>query len=521
MPICFSVHNVAGYNDKYNTILYREPILTREDYEIKYIVFFPGDYSNFFSNSIYTSLRFEPPCECTDYCYSYEALFWVISSKYLYDHIIFVKPSIFSNYFSTFSNFLNFPDISLGVTAQNRNGHGSYEVKGDRDNLAQGGRDMLIGRHVSNETSTQCSYENCANNKIVAAKSIKHLLCLLLSLNKRLSENRKKDRSNFHNGDSTDEGIPSSCTEGTEVRICNRCDKICEKWDEDKNCMNQHDNEKKSIDQCAHVYINIKEIIKSKLVLIGFSKGCTVLFSLLREANEGNFFLSHIDSIYFLDPGFNKKIYNTTIGNSALEKLAQSNLKIYIHSTPRQVVDETGTCIHDELANFLKVLKQFNIPISPFLHYINVEKLVNPLNLHFEILIDFLGDIYEDPKDTSPLLRSCKELQIVICRSKTCTGRGKCPNGHSSPPLPPFGTCDTPPCVKRMSQFSPWNAKQAHVHVVFPQTGLAPIHMHVNHPTREIKRKRMQMSQMQLQNLGNYSPARKGSGVVRPRESYM
>ncbi|SBS84559.1 conserved protein, unknown function [Plasmodium malariae] len=402
MPVSFCVYNVAGYNEKLNTILYREPILTNKNYESKYIIFFPGDYSNFFRNSIYTSFKLQSTYECTDYCYSYEALFWVISSKYLYDHIVFIKPSTFSNYFSTFSNFLNSSDISLSTNAKNVHANSANDREGN------------ISRTSKN--SYQTNEESYTNNKTTQAQSTKHLLCLLLSLNKTLLGSQKKGTTISCNcsqmRDANMIGQQSTISESDIVSDT----QICKNTDEEETRTSKNNIEEKPCNECNN--INRKEGIKGKLILIGFSKGCTVLFSLLREAKEKFFFWSLIDSLYFLDPSFNKNIYNTNIENSALENLSQYNIKIYIHSTPRQIVDESGLYIHKELTNFLKLLRLFRICTFPYIHYTNVQKVVNPLCMHFEILIDFSEDIEKEADEHTPLLLCSKELNINFCQRK-------------------------------------------------------------------------------------------------------
>ncbi|CAA9987814.1 conserved protein, unknown function [Plasmodium knowlesi strain H] len=352
MPICFSVHNLAGYNERFNTVLYREPIRTSKSHTSKYIIFFPGDYSNFFTNSIYTSFKLESTNECSDYCYSYEALFWVISPKYLYDHLIFIKPSIFINHFSSFSNFLNPSDISLSR----------------HDHLNTGGIN--------------------SGNEVVPAKSVKHLLSLLLSLDEQLSGGKEGHAASFNDTPQADYHVEMAHT-GAHG------------WSGQKD------------------ELPPRSSLKRRLCLIGFSRGCSVLFALMREANEGHLLLPYVDSMYLLDPGFNKKIYDTEIESRDLEKVAQFGLKIFLHSTPQQVTNRNDVNIHSELLNFLKKLRQHGIGTFPYIHYIKNAKLVNHLNLHFEILVDFIDGVLEDPNECSSLSSSCREHGITVCRSKT------------------------------------------------------------------------------------------------------
>lgn len=309
MPVCFSVLNLRGYNDKYNTVLYREPIIENEDYEPKYVIFFPGDYSNFFTNSIYTSFKTAKDFECTTYCYSYEALFWVVSEKYLSDHLIFIKPSIFQNYFVHFSNFVN--DICI----------------------------LEDGTYIEHNTNLQSKEE-------VKEKAVSHLSSLLVSLNEELRKNNK------HKKEMTD---------------------------------TSNKNAKGDIIEETH-----------ELILIGFSKGCSVLIALLNEMKEKYvLFWGNVKSILFLDPGFNKSVFRFSICEESLKTICKYKLKIIVHSTLRQIYDEHNSCIHKRVFDFLSMLKKWNIPVSSYLHYDYVNKSKSSISFHFEILTDFFEDITE------------------------------------------------------------------------------------------------------------------------------
>ncbi|SCN61966.1 conserved protein, unknown function [Plasmodium chabaudi chabaudi] len=369
MPVCFCVHKVTGFNNMINIILYREPILIDKKYESKYIIFFPGDYSNFFINTIYTYYTCESANECSDYCFSYEALFWVISSKYLYDHIIFIKPSTFVNHFSTFSNFINDDPVSLSPSSQN-------------------------------EVDHKC-------DKYIDAKGIKHLLFILLSLNDNVIKERNGEDSSIH-------GSRNNQTDGTLVSAnIQKCDN-----DTNSNKSKDIDSTVNNHKECISNIINIDTVIRKKLILIGFSKGCSVLFSLLREINKADFILPYIESVYFLDPGFNKQIYNTNIESNSLEILSKYNLKIFIHSTPNQIFERNSMTIHKELTNFINMLRNYNIPIFSYFHYINIGKMIDPINLHFEVLEDFSNQSLEKINNISPFINSCNQIGIICLENK-------------------------------------------------------------------------------------------------------
>lgn len=170
--------------------------------------------------------------------------------------------------------------------------------------------------------------------------------------------------------------------------------------------------------KCVNNVINIDTIIKKKLILIGFSKGCSVLFSILREINKAEFILEYIESIYFLDPGFKKNIYNTNIESNSLKVISKYNLKIFIHSTPNQIFERNTMVVHKELKNFITMLKNYNINIFSYFHYINIEKMIDPINLHFEILEDFSNSFLEKINNISIFINSCNEIGIVCLENK-------------------------------------------------------------------------------------------------------
>ncbi|WBY59187.1 hypothetical protein Py17XNL_001205050 [Plasmodium yoelii yoelii] len=335
MPVCFSVHNITGINNLNNIILYREPILIDEKYENKYIIFFPGDYSNFFKNSIYTYYIYEPINECSDYCFSYEALFWVISSKYLYDHIIFIKPSVFVNCFSTFSNFINHNSGSLNNNPQNEtNPEIKHKINHKTNQNVVANSKTVTKILPKNKIET----EKCENDKYIDAKGIKHLLFILLSLNNDILKEKSEEDSSIH-------GFIKKQNDDTLVN--NNFQKCGNMFQSDKTLDNY--------DKCINNVINKNTIIRKKLILIGFSKGCSVLFSILREIYKAEFILEYIESLYFLDPGFNKQIYDTNIESNSLKVLSKYNLKIFIHSTPNQIFERNSMTVHKELINFITI----------------------------------------------------------------------------------------------------------------------------------------------------------------------
>ncbi|EDV42672.1 uncharacterized protein Dana_GF18110, isoform A [Drosophila ananassae] len=140
---------------------------------------------------------------------------------------------------------------------------------------------------------------------------------------------------------------------------------------------------------------------KSKLVLIGFSKGCVVLNQFIYEfhylktltPDDSSMcrLLSRISDMYWLDGGHGGQKNTWITSRSLLETLTRMGMNIHVHLTPYQVQDDRRPWIRKEEKLFTEMLRRLNAPITRHLHYDN-----QPANLmtHFEVLQAFCQHVH-------------------------------------------------------------------------------------------------------------------------------
>nr|XP_017101998.2 UPF0565 protein C2orf69 homolog isoform X1 [Drosophila bipectinata] len=141
---------------------------------------------------------------------------------------------------------------------------------------------------------------------------------------------------------------------------------------------------------------------KSKLVLIGFSKGCVVLNQFIYEfhylktltPDDSSMcrLLSRISDMYWLDGGHGGQKNTWITSRSLLETLTRmAGMNIHVHLTPYQVQDDRRPWIRKEEKLFTEMLRRLNAPITRHLHYDN-----QPANLmtHFEVLQAFCQHVH-------------------------------------------------------------------------------------------------------------------------------
>ncbi|XP_037713408.1 UPF0565 protein C2orf69 homolog isoform X3 [Drosophila subpulchrella] len=141
---------------------------------------------------------------------------------------------------------------------------------------------------------------------------------------------------------------------------------------------------------------------KSKLVLIGFSKGCVVLNQFIYEfhylktltPDDSSMcrLLSRISDMYWLDGGHGGQKNTWITSRSLLETLTRmAGMNIHVHLTPYQVQDDRRPWIRKEEKLFTEMLRRLNAPLTRHLHYDN-----QPANLmtHFEVLQAFCQHVH-------------------------------------------------------------------------------------------------------------------------------
>ncbi|XP_076682575.1 mitochondrial protein C2orf69 homolog [Andrena cerasifolii] len=132
---------------------------------------------------------------------------------------------------------------------------------------------------------------------------------------------------------------------------------------------------------------------KTKLSLMGFSKGCVVLNQLLHEFHycqsksksdgEINNFIKLIESMWWLDGGHAGSKDTWITEESVLESFAKLRIDIHVHVTPYQVQDSCRPWVREEENRFCSILQNMGIPIKRTLHFADKPR---SLKLHFNIL---------------------------------------------------------------------------------------------------------------------------------------
>ncbi|KAK7789408.1 hypothetical protein R5R35_010268 [Gryllus longicercus] len=135
---------------------------------------------------------------------------------------------------------------------------------------------------------------------------------------------------------------------------------------------------------------------KSKLILIGFSKGCVVLnqfiyeFHYLKTLTPDDESMANlvdqIQDMYWLDGGHAGGKNTWITSRSLLETLTRLNIGIHIHVTPYQINDDRRPWIRKEEKAFGDLLRRLGAPVHRVVHF---ENQVSSLCTHFEVLSVF------------------------------------------------------------------------------------------------------------------------------------
>uniref|UniRef100_A0A1I8PM39 Uncharacterized protein n=1 Tax=Stomoxys calcitrans TaxID=35570 RepID=A0A1I8PM39_STOCA len=148
---------------------------------------------------------------------------------------------------------------------------------------------------------------------------------------------------------------------------------------------------------------------KSKLILIGFSKGCVVLNQFIYEfhylktltpddSTMGRL-LSRISDMYWLDGGHGGQKNTWITSRSLLETLTRMAINIHVHLTPYQVQDDRRPWIRKEEKIFTDLLRRLGAQITRHLHY---DSQTANLMTHFEVLQAFCQHIHSQNQQLQP-----------------------------------------------------------------------------------------------------------------------
>ncbi|TMW52982.1 hypothetical protein DOY81_001930 [Sarcophaga bullata] len=160
---------------------------------------------------------------------------------------------------------------------------------------------------------------------------------------------------------------------------------------------------------------------KSKLIIIGFSKGCVVLNQFIYEfhylktltpddSTMGRL-LSRIKDMYWLDGGHGGQKNTWITSRSLLETLTRMAINIHVHLTPYQVQDDRRPWIRKEEKTFTDLLRRLGAQVTRHLHY---DSQTANLMTHFEVLQAFCQHIHnqnQQQQQQQHQLHSQQQLQ--------------------------------------------------------------------------------------------------------------
>lgn len=132
---------------------------------------------------------------------------------------------------------------------------------------------------------------------------------------------------------------------------------------------------------------------KAELTLIAFSKGSVVLNQFIYEfhylktltPDDASMMrlVSRITDMYWLDGGHSAPKNTWITSRSLLETLTRLNIKIHVHVTPYQVLDDRRPWIRRDEKAFTDLLRRLGAPLTRILHF---DGAVPNLFTHFEVL---------------------------------------------------------------------------------------------------------------------------------------
>ncbi|XP_031333086.1 UPF0565 protein C2orf69 homolog isoform X1 [Photinus pyralis] len=170
------------------------------------------------------------------------------------------------------------------------------------------------------------------------------------------------------------------------------------KGDTDKDTVTASEHLGKSCSQQCLQMINLD---KSNLILIGFSKGCVVLNQFLYEFHYLKTLtpddhtmmpiVSQIEDMYWLDGGHSGQKNTWITSRSLLETLTRLGIRVHVHVTPYQINDERRPWVRREEKGFSDLLQQLGSSINRVVHF---ENDLPSLLMHFDVI-----NVFRDSTD--------------------------------------------------------------------------------------------------------------------------
>ncbi|CAG4946225.1 unnamed protein product [Colias eurytheme] len=159
--------------------------------------------------------------------------------------------------------------------------------------------------------------------------------------------------------------------------------------------------------QCPLWWRDTLSLDKSKLSLVGFSKGCVVLNQLIYEFHYTKTltpwdrhmcrFIELIEEMWWVDGGHAGGKNTWLSARSLLETLTRLNVRVYVHVSGYQVRDAARPWVGREERAFTALLHKLGAKIDRYLH--DDASSPHSLNTHFEVLSNFKAVQDSRPSD--------------------------------------------------------------------------------------------------------------------------
>jgi len=137
--------------------------------------------------------------------------------------------------------------------------------------------------------------------------------------------------------------------------------------------------------------------LPERLVLVGFSKGASVLSVLLKEAGEASVLWTHVNAVHFVDAGLTMPgaSFSVTVDElRAVAAVAHKDFIVWLHGTPRQWQDPARPFVAEETGAFAERCRAAGVRVE-LKQYCETQS--RSLDMHFDCLRCFYTRV-DDPE---------------------------------------------------------------------------------------------------------------------------
>ncbi|KAL5285228.1 C2orf69 family protein [Megaselia abdita] len=407
----FRLFAVSGFQNRTNDIVYCPPIIkniNENEDDSTAIIYFGGDVQDF-PESMETNRDSRGYLK-----YNLENSAILLRNAFPRAHIIVVRPVRME--FKTFSCFDNFVrGNNAGVPDHTPLNHALQHLEKLLQNLSHRlisipENDILLNQET---TRNENNIENNSKNNSSGNTSNQDIDIDILQVQDNITVDTDGKVVPSSNSDSINNSFKNQVQESTESSVIKTDNSQSSEQNNDKSEMIlTSSNEVENNCQTSNQILPLQKtsplwwrqnlnLDKSKLILIGFSKGCVVLNQFIYEfhylktltpddSSMGRL-LTRIKDMYWLDGGHGGQKNTWITSRSLLETLTRMGINIHVHVTPYQVQDDRRPWIRKEEKIFTDLLRRLGASITRHIHF---ETTTPNLVTHFEVLQAFCQHIH-------------------------------------------------------------------------------------------------------------------------------